>query len=267
MNSKPLLMFILLLLGCFPQIASDIYAPALSVIASDMMVHVNLVQMSMAVFMFGFAFSQLIYGPISEGFGRRPIMLVGLLIALVGTVICLMAPNIDVLIAGRLVQGLGAGSSTLFRSIMRDSFEGDEMSKYGSYLMIFVTFAIPAAPIVGAYISEHLGWRHIFTFLIIYAIAAIFICYFLFVETSKHHHRDRLKFSFVFETYKHLITNKLFLGYTLAVLLTYGAFFSWMIVLPVLFVKELGLSQITFGWVMFVGTGSMMALMIKKVNI
>lgn len=80
-----------------------------------------------------------------------------------------------VLIMGRLIQGCGAGAcSALWRSIFRDTFEGAELAKYGSYFSILVTFIVPAAPLFGGYLQEYFNWRASFAFLAIYSLSTLF---------------------------------------------------------------------------------------------
>ena len=129
MDSKTALFGALLLAVCLTQFAVDIYASAIIAIATDFNVDVTMVQWSMSIYMFGVATSQLVYGPVSEGVGRKKPLLFGLGIMLIGCLICLSAQYIDVLIAGRFVQGAGAGAcAALWRSIFRDSFKGEELS-------------------------------------------------------------------------------------------------------------------------------------------
>lgn len=260
MNSKRMLLFIILLLGCFPQMSSDIYAPSLVVISKSLGTNINWVQMTMAIFMVGYAISQLIYGPISEGYGRRPVFIAGLAIAFVGSTINVFAVNIEMLLLGRFIQGLGAGACALFRTILRDAFHGPEMAKVASYIVIFVTFVIPATPTFGAYVSEYLGWRSVFGFLVLYTAAAMVMVIFVFKETSKHHHKDRLSFTFIKAAYIKLLTHREFLGNSLAVLVTYGAFFSWIMVTPVLLIQHLGISQVKFGWISLFASSTVMGL-------
>src|SRR5690348_2866747 len=117
MNSKVGLFGIILLVGCSAQIASDIYAPSLPAISLALNTSIMHVQFSMVIYMFGLAISQLFYGPLSEGFGRRLPLMLGLSLMVVGNIFSLMAPSIGLLILGRLIQGCGAGAcSVLWRS-------------------------------------------------------------------------------------------------------------------------------------------------------
>lgn len=259
--AKLRLMTLIILFGCLGQIASDIYAPALPTVANSLATSINHAQFSMAIYLAGIALSVLIYGPISEGIGRRKPLLVGLIIMLLGSVICSFAHQISVLIVGRLLQGLGIGAGmVLWRSIFRDTFSGVEMAKYGSYLGIVITFIIPAAPIVGGYLTQYLGWTSIFVFLSLYTFITFIMAYFLLVETSKHHHPSRLTLTFIRGAYRELLTDRTFIGYGLAVFFTYGAFFAWFTISPVLIIHQLNISPALYGWINLIGGGFTVAL-------
>jgi DHA1 family bicyclomycin/chloramphenicol resistance-like MFS transporter/DHA1 family 2-module integral membrane pump EmrD-like MFS transporter len=215
----------------------------------------------MAIYMVGLALSQLFYGPLSEAFGRKAPLLVGLSILLVGNLVSLFAADISTLIAGRLIQGCGAGACVvLWRSIFRDTFEGAELAKYGAYFSIFVTFVVPAAPAVGGHLQEYFGWRASFVFLALYSFVTILMVLFAFQETSKHHHIDKLKIKFILESYAHMLSHRIFVGYTLCTFLCAGAFFSWFSIGPVVLIHIAGLSPVQFGWITLFGGGIATAL-------
>ncbi len=256
MNSKSMLFTIILFVACSAQIASDIYSPSLPAIAINLHTSIANAQFSMAIFMFGVAISQLFYGPLSEGLGRRIPIIVGLSILFVGNLISFFAPSITILIIGRLIQGAGAGAcSALWRSIFRDTFEGDELAKYGSYFSILVTFIVPAAPVLGGYLQEYFNWRASFAFLAIYSFNTLLMVLIWLNETSQHHHIERLKPKFIVESYKHILSSSIFMGYTLCTFLCYGAFFSWFAVGPILLIHIIGISPIQFGWITLFGGG------------
>src|SRR5579885_2667431 len=193
MKSKGLLFFVIILAVCLTQFASDIYAPSLPNIAESLNTDVDYAQWSMAIYMLGVALSILVYGPVSEGIGRKWPLVTGLWIMLAGTLVCWLAPNIDVLIWGRFVQGCGAGACAgLWRSIFRDVFTGEELAKVGSYFVIFITFIVPAAPAVGGALQQHFGWRSTFTFMLVYTAIALIAVIFGYKETNQHISRDRL---------------------------------------------------------------------------
>lgn len=261
MSSKKILFLILIFVGCSAQIASDIYAPSLPAIAVDLNTSVSHAQFSMAIYMFGLAISQLFYGPLSEGLGRKTPLIAGLSILLFGNLISLFAPTISMLILGRLIQGCGAGAcAALWRSIFRDTFEGAELAKYGAYFSILVTFIVPATPALGGYLQEYFNWRASFTFLAIYSLCTIVMVLMWFKETSLHHHLERLKPKFIVMSFKHILSSPVFMGYTLCTFLCYGAFFSWFAAGPVLLIDVVGISPIEFGWITLLGGGIATAL-------
>ena len=261
MKSNFLLFLVIALVGFFAGIASDIYIPSVPSIADDLKASIEEVQWTIAIFMVGLSLSQLIYGPISEGIGRRYPLIIGLLIMTAGSFICFYAPSLKVLIFGRFIQGLGAGAgASLWRSIFRDSFEGAQLAKYGGYLSIVVALVVPAAPTLGGYLQTYFGWRTNFLFLISYALLTLLIVLVLFKETSTHHHKERLSQKFFVHAFGQLLSSRIFMGYTVCIFVSYGAFFAWFTASPVLLIKLVGISPIQFGWITFLGGGGTMLL-------
>lgn len=253
MNKKELLfLFITIILaGGITQFAADIYVPSLSIIASDFDSTVNLSQWSVSLYMLGASISQLFYGPASEGFGRKNVILFGMLVIILGSIVCALSQNMQSLIIGRFIQGCGAGAgASLWRSIFRDNFKGSDLSKYGSYLSVFIIFMIPTGPLIGSYIQKYFGWRFIFVFVFIYCIAVILIIKATFTERSAHSIAN-LKIYRVIEGYKELFRNKDFVRSIIASFITFGSFFCWFVVGPILIIDKLGCNATNFGWINF----------------
>lgn len=256
MNSNKLLFFVLILAVCLTQFAADIYAPSLPAIALKLSTPMPSVQFSMAIYMVGVAISQLIYGPLSEGIGRKQPLVMGLIIMLCGSLLCFISSSIQLLIIGRFIQGCGAGAcAALWRSTFRDIYTGEELAKYGSYLTILVMFIVPASPVLGGYLQQYIGWRSNFLFMSLYGVIALIAILYGFRETSQHHHKDRLQLPFIITTFCELLKNRIFMGMTLCTFLCYGAFFSWFTVGSVLLIHEVGVSAVTFGWLTCLGGG------------
>ncbi|MCE3230775.1 MAG: multidrug resistance transporter, Bcr family [Alphaproteobacteria bacterium] len=261
MKSNLFLFLVVVLVGFFPGITSDIYIPSVPTIADDLKTSIDKVQGTLSIFMFGLSISQLVYGPISEGIGRRYPLIIGLLIMTVGSFVCFYASSIETLLLGRFIQGLGVGAgASLWRSIFRDSFEGPQLAKYGGYLSVLVAFIVPAAPVLGGYLQIYFGWRANFLFLIFYALATVLIILVLFKETSAHHHKERLSRKFFMHAFGQLLSSRVFMGYTICTFISYGAFFAWLTASPVLLIKLAGISPVEFGYVTFLGGGGAMLL-------
>lgn len=261
MNSKKILFIVIVLAACLTQFSVDIYAPSLPAVATSFSSTISLSQWSMTIYMFGVALTLLIYGPLSDGIGRKIPMLIGLSIMIVGSLVCLLAPNIYFLIAGRFIQGCGAGACAgLWRSVFRDVFTGDELAKYGSYLTTFIMFIVPAAPALGGFLQQYFGWRASFVFITLYTIFALLAVLVGFKETSVHHHHDKLRWQHIKKTFFQLITSPIFMGITLCTFLSYGAFFAWFTTGSVLLIHVIGISPVEFGLINFFGGGIAYAL-------
>jgi DHA1 family bicyclomycin/chloramphenicol resistance-like MFS transporter/DHA1 family 2-module integral membrane pump EmrD-like MFS transporter len=203
----------------------------------------------------------LVYGPLSDGVGRRFPLIVGLGITLIGSAMCYMASTMTMLIVGRFIQGFGAGAgASLWRTIFRDCFSGAELAKYGAYLSILIVFIVPAAPTLGGYLQEYFDWRASFFFLMIYSVATLTIVVLFFKETSVQHHKGRLTGQFYMESVGQLLRSPIFMGYSLCTFVCYGAFFSWFVVGPVLLIDIVGITPIAFGWITLLGGGISMAV-------
>jgi Bcr/CflA subfamily drug resistance transporter len=238
------------LFACLAQFAIDIYTPSLPAIASQFGAHLNKVQWSVSLYALTLALSMLIYGPLSEAIGRKKPLLFGLLLMLAGSVICAIAENVTVLILGRIVQGLGAGGvAVLWRVIMRDLFSGDELAKYSSYLVPLFVGVMAVAPLFGGYFQHYLTWRMSFVFLCLYAIVCMLLIQFQYAETSEQHSMEKIKFNFLSNTVREILSHRIFIAYASCVSLAFGAYFCWFVMGPVVLIHLLGLTAVQFGWI------------------
>ena len=202
MNVFNIFFFVLIFATCATQFASDIYAPCLPAIAKELDTSISLVQFTMSIYMLGVALSQLIYGPLSEGIGRKTPMIIGLVIMTLGSIICVFATNIETILIGRLVQGCGAGAcACLWRSVFRDSFSGENLAISTSHLVIFIMFIAPIAPALGGYLQETFGWFSNFIFMALYSLLALLGMTFKFRETNKNFHRSKLNIKYILGQY------------------------------------------------------------------
>ncbi len=261
MKQHAFLFITIVLVACLTQFASDIYAPSLPGISMTLHADINWVQWSLSIYMVGVALSQLIYGPLSEGIGRKIPILIGLSILLIGSLICVFSFAIKGLLIGRLVQGCGAGAvAALWRSVFRDVFEGEELAKYSSYLVVFILFIIPGAPALGGFLEHYFGWRASFIFMLGYTLIALLLMIFGFKETNIHHHKERLQLRYIGKTFLVLLKSPIFMGTTLSTFFTYGAFFSYFVAGPVVLITHAGLTPVEFGLITLIGGGVAYAL-------
>lgn len=255
------IVFILTLIACLTGFISDIYVPSFLTMAKDLKASLSGIQQSMSIFMLSLALSQFAYGPLSEVLGRRLTLLTGLSIMLGGSILCMLAESLPGLMLGRFIQGAGAGAcACLWRSIFRDIFTGPQIAKYGGYLGIAMVYIVAAAPFLGGYLEVSTGWRASFMASMAYGGIASALVYGALPETNQHRSLERLNLRFFSNAYGQLLKSSVFMGYCLCVFFTYGAFFSWFVVGPVLYTHYFGQPIEQFGFINFSLGGTAMAL-------
>lgn len=177
---------LLALLTALGPLAMDLYLPSLPAIEAALAASAAQVQLTISVYLIGFAIGQLIYGPISDRFGRKPVLGAALGIFCVGTLVCSTAPTIGALIAARAVQGAGAaGVIVLTRAIVRDLYEGARAGRELSLMGAIMGVAPIVAPMIGGFTQTQFGWRFGFIVILVAGIAAIAVVARLLPETSR----------------------------------------------------------------------------------
>ena len=152
----------------------QIFLPALPAIQDAFSVSAGRAQLVLSSSLVAIAFSALAYGPASDRFGRRPVMVVGLTIFLVGSVICAVSPSIWILILGRVVQAVGgAAGMVLSRAIIRDLYDRETAARMLAYMVTALVLAPMMAPLIGGLLNDLTGWRAIFWFTGIAGLAAL----------------------------------------------------------------------------------------------
>ncbi len=256
MKQKKELFFYLVLTVCLTQIAADIYAPSLPSITEYFATTMKHSQLTMSIFMFAVAIFHLVFGPLSEGYGRKLPINFGILNFIIGSVICSISLNIQTLMVGRFLQGFGAAAcASLWRPVFRDLYSGDELSQKTSTLVIFITFLVPASPFLGGLLEEYFGFRASFIFLTIYGFIVLYGMTRKFTETNLHYHRENMRLKTIKKNYFTLLKNPLFMGMSFCVFLTYGSLFSWIVVSPALLINKLNLTPSQYGLFIFLGPG------------
>ncbi|MEZ9144238.1 multidrug effflux MFS transporter [Vibrio sp. 10N.286.52.C3] len=241
------------------QVGVSIYLPALPLIASDLSATQVDVQLLVTLFLVGFGLSQLFYGPMSDAVGRRPIFLLGQGVYLIGTVVCVVfSDNMTALEVGRLLQGLGAGSaSVLGRSVLRDSYDGSQLTKALSYISITASIMPIIAPVFGGWISFHLGWQAVFLFVLLYLLAIFTLGYFVLHETLPYG-KSRFEISQVVKNYGRLLTNRQVISSASYNWMSYMASLVSLSLFPFLMQEQLGLTAAEYGSLMIVPSAGLL---------
>ncbi|GAB4392487.1 MAG: multidrug effflux MFS transporter [Gammaproteobacteria bacterium] len=243
---RPSFYLIVLLIG-LPQISETIYSPVLPQITHDLQTNSHWVQWTLSFYFVGFTMGVLIWGRLSDIIGRRPAMLGGIIIYLVGTIACLMSPSISWLLIARIIQALGASAgSVITQTILREAY--DARTRQHTFNILALTLStVPAiGPIIGGYLSTHLGWRNNFTFLILLAIAIYCYCYYSLQETrtqqilSKQYTLKKVALLIVKDP--HVLACIWMVG------VTNGILFSYYAEAPFIFIQLFHFKPYQYGW-------------------
>ncbi len=253
MNSTTKFILLLLFLSVIGQIANDIYLPSLPFIAKNLQSDVTTVQLTLTVFMIGLTVSQFFYGSLSDAFGRKIPFIIGIVLVFIGSLICLIANQINTLMIGRLIQGIGAGASiTITRAMMRDHFSKEELARHNSFMALASIGILAIAPTIGGYLQQYFNWRANFLFLLIYSLISFLILVFYISESNQHRDVKHIKIKNILQNYLSLLSGRYFMGYALCPFFAFAAFVAWVASGPILLQKTLHLSPVEYGWCYFI---------------
>jgi Bcr/CflA subfamily drug resistance transporter len=242
-----LFILVILLLATIGQFSSDIYIPSLPTMAHDFGVNLSKVQMSIFTFTIGFSVGAFIWGTLSDKYGRKIILLSGLGLGIAGSILCSIAWSINVLLIGRLIQGIGLSVAGVTRAVMRDMISDTrELAKLGSILGILYGLLVAFAPVIGGYIERYAFWRLSFILLTIYSISLLSFCIFKLPETNKK--LQAIKMHQILGIYREVITNKVFMMYTVMSGFALGGIIAYATISPYLLEVKLGMAPDVFGW-------------------
>lgn len=227
-----------------PRLCIDLYLPSLPKVASSLGVSSSVIQMTMTIFMFGYAFSMLITGPLSDKYGHIKIGMLGICLFVVSSFGCALSDNILLLCIARLFQALGGCCGTVIARVMiKDQFDKNKQMHLLAMLSLAMAISPIVAPIVGGYLSQFFVWRWVF---IILAIIGLIILSFLIILRSRFH-STRRDIPPLVRTYKMLLTNPLFLGYSSTIGLSWFNYFLFTVESPILIQNILHFNSIRFG--------------------
>lgn len=256
-RSLPILIAGLATIGPF---TIDTYLPSFPAMAADMGVSQTMVQQTLTAYLIPFAFMMLFHGALSDAFGRRPIILIGLTGYVLASIGCALAPNMTVLLLCRALQGLVAGAGTAIgRALIRDAYQGFEAQRMMSRVMMIFAIAPAIAPLIGGTLQVLFGWRSNFWFLTLFGAILLVACWRYLPETHPPHARQRFAPAPLLAAYRHVGLNLRFLLLSGVTALSFGAFFIYVLSAPAFIYRHLGLNEHGFAWLFISGVIGMMA--------
>lgn len=239
--------FVLILLGIAGPMASDMYAPAMPAQAKAFMTSAHTIELSLSLYLIVAFFGLLLYGALSDCFGRKRILLVGLSLGVLGSLICWLAPNIHFFYLGRIIQGMGFSAAPgILPAMGRDVFEGKRLAQAASLISVAFGFSPLIAPVIGGYISVHFGWRMIFIGIALYVMASMLAMLFL-PETHPSKNRSRFRIAPIARTYGLILKDTNFLKNMFSKAIAFSCFIIFYTVTPFMLENQLHLSAVQYG--------------------
>ena len=259
------LTLLLAMLTALGPLSMDMYLPSLPDIAHVLGAPVARTQLTISSYLIGFAVGQMIYGPLSDRYGRRPVLLAAVALYLASTLACAAAQSVDLLIAARLLQGIsGSGAIVLARAIVRDVYSGVQAARELSLTGSISATAPIVAPMIGGVLQAGFGWRANFICMSVGGLIALLVAARLLPETLRPNNRaGSLSFFSMARGYGTVARHGGFLVYLGIITTTYAGLFAWVSGASVVLQGVYGLSAVTFGFTFALGAaGYMLGAMI-----
>jgi MFS transporter, DHA1 family, multidrug resistance protein len=215
----------LVLMAALGALNMNVFLPSLPGMARYFNADYALVQLTVSAYLAGTAFLQIFIGPLSDRFGRRPVMLVSIWLFLGATLICVFAPTIEILLVGRVLQAVVVAGLVLSRAIVRDIVGPAQAASMIGYVTMGMTLVPMVGPALGGFLDQMFGWQANFILTFLFGVMVLIVCWRDQGETNQ-----AMSANFVeqFRAYPELLKARRFWGYTLTATFASGAFFSFL---------------------------------------
>ena len=246
--------------------AMNVFNPAMPDVARAFNSPIDIVQLTLTLYLFTLGFSQLLCGALSDRYGRRPLMLIGMVINLVGSLLAAVAWDVWVLILGRVLQALGGGATLiLVRTMILDSSERSEAGRLLSYIYMSVAVAQMIAPTVGGYLNYYFDWRYIFY--VSFVMNLIITVVMLKKLGESTFVADKMPFSIRGQLAKYttIIRSPVYVGYGLTAGFITSAYLSFASIMPYIFIDTFNGTSAQYGnWFLLVSGGFFMGSLVAS---
>jgi DHA1 family bicyclomycin/chloramphenicol resistance-like MFS transporter len=245
-----------LVTGCMmlQPLSTDLYLASLPGMAADFGVSPAAVQQTLSLFVFGFGTAQLVSGPLSDRYGRRPVLISGLALYLVSGLACALTPSLDWLIAARFVQAVGCCTAVVVaRAIVRDAYAPAEGARVMARALSLLALAPIFGPILGGYLQVAFGWRAAFVALALAGAAMWLASMRHLTESNSQLNSDAMRPGHLVATYRDVLRTPAFWAFALPGSLSYASIFVFISGTPFVLIKVLGVPTQYYGYLFAVG--------------
>lgn len=246
-GSRSLVILLTALVAMGPM-SVTLYLPSMPALGVEFQADTALVQQSFIIFLAGFAMGQLVYGPLADRFGRRPVLVGGLAFYMAASLACALSTAIDGFLMARLAQGLGACvGPVVARAVVRDRFERSDAVRAFAFIGTALAVAPAIGPLIGGFLEVWFGWRSTFVFLVGYAGLMTGLVLLRLEETIPARDPAATDPVRLVRNYGGLLSNPRYLGWLAPIVFCFGGLFAYNAAAPFLFIDGLGLSPDRFG--------------------
>ncbi|MBY5922874.1 Bcr/CflA family multidrug efflux MFS transporter [Ferrimonas balearica] len=267
-HSRPPYVVLIALLGALAgltPLAIDMYLPSIPTMATEFSVPVEIMQYTVSFYLLGFAFGQLLYGPLTDSLGRMPILMGGLGLFALASVACALAQSVEQLIAARVLQAVGgAAGSVVVMALLRDLFERDQFARAMSFGMLVMNLAPLLAPVLGGYLLLFFGWHSVFWLLAGVAALLALSIGLVIGETLPKAARSPLKLSSALATYGRILRHRECMGYQVIGIGASAALFAFITGSPFVYIQYYGVPPEQFGY--YFGANILMMMTLTSLN-
>lgn len=245
------LIFMLGFTTAITPLAMSIHVQSIPAIAADLGTSYGAAQLTVSLFLFTFAFVQIVAGPVSDRFGRRPVLFAGMGIFAFGSLLAAVAPSIEVMIAARMLQASGGCVSLIVpRAVIQDRFSGLEAARVLGLVSMIQSSSPIMAPAVGGVIDTLFGWHAIFLFLAVYALGIVLVSYVKLPETVPREGGIAQSWSTILSRYGRLLRNRRYLAYVFAFGMGTTGYFGFLASGPAVMIDGMGLAAWQFSLIL-----------------
>jgi DHA1 family bicyclomycin/chloramphenicol resistance-like MFS transporter len=259
-TDKAFIIILGLLIGLSP-LAIDMYLPSMPAIASGLDASTEAVQQSLTVFLIGFSLPQLIFGPLSDAMGRRFVIVTGVLLFILGSILCALAADIHWLLMARALQATGAAAMAVtVPALVRDRFQGSDFARTMSVIMMVMAVAPLIAPMLGALVLVVSGWRMIFWVLALIAVVGMVLFHLKVDETLPAPQRTPLRPAVLLHNYGTLLQDRHALGHMLSAGFMFAGMMAFVAASPFVYIELFGVAEQYYGLLFSLNIIALMAL-------
>lgn len=238
LNIKQTALFLitLTLMSMAGLVGSDVYLPTLPEIGKSLSQSPEAMQLTLGIYLLGLSVSQLFFGPLTDRFGRKKLLLLCMGIYFIASMACALSTNLSQLLVFRLLQAIGASAGLVIgRAIIGDLFEPKEAGKVFATIFPIVGMSPAISPAIGGFVGHYLGWQANFIFVGLFALSVLLLASMTIPESLPEKNRKQLHLFKILSTYPEILTSRKFLYYALAPCTAYVAFFAYIAQSPFIF--------------------------------